>query len=259
MQGCYKVVPGQWPPIRATTSLVTQYEPTTPAGDGGERAPQLAPCPDITMATGSPATTATNSALHSLTTTQLRQEISRMERHLQELPGEVFSSLRVSIEQSLQQAKDELVARRPEGQLLDQAIARHKQQLSQVARVIGAPPPPPPPSPMPTGPALPTQIDSHGSQSAPPPGVLTQLLSTPASPLPAPRAFAAGRAGRSPGRHPLPARSDLVDMADTARTSQQSRSASPPSSLQAVAPAALSSTLPAGSLQPRAADHLSST
>ena len=43
----------------------------TPACDGGKPAPQPAPCPDVTMATGAPTATATDSALHSLTTTQV--------------------------------------------------------------------------------------------------------------------------------------------------------------------------------------------
>ena len=229
-----------------------------PMGRWPQQPLRMFPCPQVPPpAVTAPA--AADSALHNLTTTQLRQEISRMDRHLQELPSDVFSSLRLSIEQSLQQAREELVSRRPEGQLLDQAIARHKQslrarqlaetrqkqaledlrlaetsleqaaaaeesaqlevarlrqqisdaeaapavnpglpaatltalfgllqqaglpldQLAQVAKVVGAPPPPPPPSAAPVPPTLPTQLDHPGSQSAPPPGVFTQLMATP--------------------------------------------------------------------------------
>ena len=308
MQDCYKVVPGQWPPIGATTSIITQYEGPVdgPAGTVPATTTQDVPMPQVPPPAVT-APTAADSALANLTTTQLRQEISRMDRHLQELPSDVFSSLRLSIEQSLQQAREELVSRRPEGQLLDQAIARHKHslrarqlaetrqkqaledlrlaetsleqatsaeesaqlevarlrqqisdaeaapavnpglpaatltalsgllqqaglpldQLAQVAKVVGAPPPPPPPSAAPVPPTLPTQLDHPGSQSAPPPGVFTQLLATPATPLQPPPPSGPARTGRSPGRRPLPARSNLVDMAETARNaSQGSRSAS---------------------------------
>ena len=133
MQDCYKVVPGQWPPIGATTSIITQYEGPASTGDGPDGPAAATTAQDVPMPQVPPpavtAPTAADSALHNLTTTQLRQEISRMDKHLQELPSEVFSSLRLSIEQSLQQAREELVSRRPEGQLLDQAIARHKQSL----------------------------------------------------------------------------------------------------------------------------------
>ena len=347
MQDCYKVVPGQWPPIGATTSVITQYEGPASPGEGAAGPVPATTTQDVPMPPVPPPSTnvplAPDSGLHNLTTTQLRQEISRMDKHLQDLPSEVFSSLRLSIEQNLQQAREELVSRRPEGQLLDQAIAKHKQslrarqlaetrqkqaledlrlaetsleqatlaeesaqlevarlrqqisdaeavpavnpglpastltalfgllqqaglpleQLTQVAKVVGAPPPPPPPSVTPMQPPLPTQIDHPSSQSAPPPGVFTQLMATPATPLQPPPPAGTTRAGRSPGRRPLPARSNTSQGSRSAsrtpdRASKASRHDSPPSSMQAVAPKPVSPAMPVGSLQPLASTHAGS-
>ena len=347
MQDCYKVVPGQWPPIGATTSVITQYESPASPGEGPTGPVPTTTAQDVPMPQVPPpsatAPVAADSGLQNLTTTQLWQEISRMDKHLQDLPSEVFSSLRLSIEQSLQQGPRRIWSpRRPEGQLLDQAISKHKQslrarqhaetrqkqaledlrlaetslaqaalaeeaaqlevarlrqqisdaeampavnpglpastltalfgllqqaglpleQLTQVAKVVGAPPPPPPPSAPPMQPPLPTQLDHPSSQSAPPPGVFTQLMATPATPLPPPPSSGTARAGRSPGRRPLPARSSTSQGSRSAsRTPDPRRLATSPHRLpcRQSPPNLCPPPVQAGSLQPLAATHAGST
>ena len=65
--------------------------------------------------------------LQSLTAQQLRQAISRLERHILDLPQDSYGPLRAALEDNLAQTRAELLARKPEGQALEQAVAKHKQ------------------------------------------------------------------------------------------------------------------------------------
>ena len=67
--------------------------------------------------------------LQQLSVSQLRMEITRLERHILDLPQEGYVALRDALETSLHATKTELMARKPEGQALDQAVARHKQAV----------------------------------------------------------------------------------------------------------------------------------
>ena len=269
MQNCYRIVPGQWPPIGATTTVVAQYEGSASSAPAVEAPLQTAPAQDISMAPSPPSAIPVDAALAQLSTTQLRQEIARVERHLQDLPSDVFSALRSSIEQSLQQegracgpasggtaprpshcsAQTGFESspacrsppptawplpvwnRRPQPRRLPRRMWSNCASRLRMPRLplsciqdcqlprslpclvfsnrpacqrtnshmwlaLLAPPPPPPAQHAPP-PVSATHLDSHGSQSAPPSGVMTQLLATPLSPALPPPAAGTARPGRS--------------------------------------------------------------
>ena len=111
------VVPGQWPPIGATKSMVSKYEPPAKGTPVKEQ--------DTVMTEPHFYATIGERPLQQLSVSQLRTEISRLERHILELPQGGYAPLRDALETSLA----EFLARKPEGQALDQAVARHKQAI----------------------------------------------------------------------------------------------------------------------------------
>ena len=65
--------------------------------------------------------------LPGLSAQQLRQEIARLERHILDFSQDAYGPLCDALEDDLAQNGSELLARKPEGQSLDQAVAKHKQ------------------------------------------------------------------------------------------------------------------------------------
>ena len=119
------VVPGQWPPIGATKSMLSRYEPNLAAATSKE--PAQAQVPEVQMHDAQDSPQAKERPLQLLIAAQLRQEIVRLEKHILDLPQEGYGSLRDTLEDNLSATRTELLARQPSGQALDQAVARHKQ------------------------------------------------------------------------------------------------------------------------------------
>ena len=131
------IVPGQWPPLGATRAMIAQYEVSPQESGAREGSIQDAPGKmqtDVPMNDAAPGHVQER-PLQQLSLQHLRQQITRLERHILELPQEGYGALRDSLEESLAATRAEVVARKPEGQALDQAIARHKQaaKAKQVA------------------------------------------------------------------------------------------------------------------------------
>ena len=130
MSNAMTVTLGQWPPIGAPRAMLAQYDAT------GQEQSMRDPLPPELNGQGSAEVDMTDAPqpspnqerpLQQLGLQQLRQQITRLERHILELPQEGYGHLRDSLEDSLAATRAELMARKPEGQALDQAIAKHKQ------------------------------------------------------------------------------------------------------------------------------------
>ena len=67
--------------------------------------------------------------MQSLTLAQLKAEKLKLERHILELPNDGFVALREQLEESLVATTREIQCRKPAGQTLDQALARHKMAI----------------------------------------------------------------------------------------------------------------------------------
>ena len=65
--------------------------------------------------------------LLSVPLASLKAEVGRLEKHLLDMPPDGFQTLHEQVELNLVAARRELQARRPEGAMLDQAIARQRQ------------------------------------------------------------------------------------------------------------------------------------
>ena len=116
------ITPPQWPPIGASASLLARFHRVS--------SPEV-PSPS------SPATTAMDTTedsdclhgdrpLRALSDSALRQEIARLERHLQETPPDSSDALRKSLQVHLDAAKHETRLREPEGHLLNKALSKQK-------------------------------------------------------------------------------------------------------------------------------------
>ena len=126
---CARILPGQWPPLACPSHLLKRYEEgSAPPPD--ETCDKMAPAPpaneknDVMEVDGQQGG---DRPLVQIPAAQLKSEISRLEKHLLEMPADGFQALRDITEQSLMTAKRELQARKPEGASLDKAIARQRQ------------------------------------------------------------------------------------------------------------------------------------
>ena len=124
MADAVTIVPGQWPPLGATKTMLSRFEsgllPATPLE------PTTAQAEDTPMAEEMESPPMRERPLQGLSAQQLRQEIARLERHILDLPQDGYGPLRDALEDNLAQTRAELLARKPEGQALDQAVAKHK-------------------------------------------------------------------------------------------------------------------------------------
>ena len=124
MADAVTIVPGQWPPIGATKTMLSRLEsgllPATPLE------PTTAQAEDTPMAEEMESPPMRECPLQGLSAQQLRQEIARLERHILDLAQDGYGPLRDALEDNLAQTRAELLARKPEGQALDQAVAKHK-------------------------------------------------------------------------------------------------------------------------------------
>ena len=118
------VVPGQWPPIGATKAMLSKYEQGTTAQETPPKDE-----PDVQMTTPAAPVPPGDRPLQQLSAQQLKLEIARLERHILEMPQDGYGPLRDALEDNLAITKAELLARKPEGQALDQAVAKHKQAI----------------------------------------------------------------------------------------------------------------------------------
>ena len=138
LDGAYTLLPGQWPPLGVPPQVLVMYEPS---GDSGVAA---APCP----ATAAPTTDnpmdgtaplpqpAAQTSISSLSTTQLKAEITKLERSLGDTLLTEGSPLRIATTQTISELRSEMASRKSSGQQLDQALAKEK--LARQAREAAA-------------------------------------------------------------------------------------------------------------------------
>ena len=125
---CARILPGQWPPLGCPSSLLKKFGEMAPAQEDANDKPQSAPPQaDKTEGMDFEGSSTTERPLIQVPLAQLKTEISRLEKHLLDMPAEGFQALRDITESSLMTAKRELQARKPEGASLDKAIARQRQ------------------------------------------------------------------------------------------------------------------------------------
>ena len=121
MTNCMRVLPGQWPPLNCPAHLLAQYEQPTAVSGQPPSKPVVVDAP-----MGGTDVSPPERPMQSLSLAQLKAEKMKLERHILELPNEGFTALREQLEESLGATTREIQCRKPAGQTLDQALARHK-------------------------------------------------------------------------------------------------------------------------------------
>ena len=115
-----KILPGQWPPLNCPTHLLSRFNTEPP----GSIATPAVDQPDAPMA--SVEVGGMDRPMQHVPLAQLRQEKLKLEKHILELPNDGFAALREQLEATLTATTKEIQQRKPAGQSLDQALARHK-------------------------------------------------------------------------------------------------------------------------------------
>ena len=126
LQECLHIYPCQWPPIGASPSMISKYEPSAPPPQGTAESTPAPARGDDPMQTAPPASAALSDEPADLTQQQLRAEIARLESMLQGWTA-MLPTLRKQVEESLALARRELSGRKTTGRTLDQAEHRYRQ------------------------------------------------------------------------------------------------------------------------------------
>ena len=124
LQDCARILPGQWPPLGCTAAMLRNFEEPPAATSRLQRPRAKHQTSRNQWNRNSPLQ---DRPLLNVPLAALKAEISRLEKHLLDMPSEGFQGLHDQTEVSLMAAKREMQARKPEGATLDQAIARQRQ------------------------------------------------------------------------------------------------------------------------------------
>ena len=129
LEGAYTLLPKQWPPLGVPPQVLALYDKASSHSSGPATEPPQPSVPPVTVASAAPSgpPTAQTGSLSGLTTSQLKAETAKLDKMLSDtLVAPEGSAIHQAVSQKLADIKTELSSRRPQGQQLDQALARER-------------------------------------------------------------------------------------------------------------------------------------